>query len=538
MSDGRAFDILIFGFRNDIARARVLDFLHQLPPDRSGPAPLDRATSVPQRLFSALDRDDAQRLRAQLEDLGAQVMLLEAGSPTIGGSFETSAPAAAAPSKIRPLTLALVLALGVACYLWGATQRVQVPQLPAPPLQRDVPLDPYVGPPEPAKDNAAVRFNAEALELARSGEFRDAIDRLQAALDLAPADPVLTRNLQTLLLNRGAAELAADNLDDAAEHLDQAAQLGERVEVLQVLGVTYLRQGHYARAAATLERALQSAPSDQNSLLALAQVRLKQDRRPQALELLERAKEAGASAPGLDSALQQLSREVDAEWNFVRLESRHFRVSFADDDDRSAVRQVLGALEDAYETVGDKFNYYPQERTPVVLYTQQDFHAVTQTPDWAGAAFDGRIKLPVRGLARDDPGLARVVTHEYAHSVVARLSDGRCPVWLNEGRAVWSEEVEDGDHQAWAQAKIAGQELLSLEELSGSFTRLAAERAQVAYAESYLAVHTLVDRYGLRKLPALLEALSREHNLKDAFAATYPGDLDGFEQQLARRLSG
>ncbi len=536
MTDG-PFDILIFGFRNDIARARVLDFLHQLPPDRSGPAPLDRATSVPQRLFGALDRDDAQRLRAQLEDLGAQVMLLEAGSPTVGGSFETSPPAAA-PSKIRPLTLVLVVALGVACYLWGAAQRVQVLQLAPPPVQRDVPLEPYVSPSEPAKGDSAVRFNAQALELARSGEFREAIDRLQAALRLAPADPVLTRNLQTLLLNRGAAELAAENLDDAAEHLEQAAQLGERVEVLQALGVTYLRQGHYARAAATLERALQSVPSDQNSLLALAQVRLKQDRRPQALDLLQRAKEAGASGPHLDSALQQLSREVDAEWNFVRLESPHFRLSFADDDDRSAVRQVLGALEDAYETVGDKFNYFPHERTPVVLYTQQDFHAVTQTPDWAGAAFDGRIKLPVRGLTRDEPELARVVAHEYAHSVVARLSDGRCPVWLNEGLAVWSEEVEDGDHEAWAQAKVADQELFSFEELSGSFTHLAAERVQVAYAESYLAVRALVDRYGLRKLPALLGALSRERNLKDAFAATYPGDLDSFEQQLARRLSG
>ena len=40
------------------------------------------------------------------------------------------------------------------------------------------------------------------------------------------------------------------------------------------------------------------------------------------------------------------------------------------------------------------------EPTAVVLYTQRDFHAVTQTPDWAGAAYDGRIKLPVRGLSR------------------------------------------------------------------------------------------------------------------------------------------
>ena len=101
---------------------------------------------------------------------------------------------------------------------------------------------------------------------------------------------------------------------------------------------------------------------------------------------------------------------------------------------------MLDALEDAYDAVGRKFDYYPEARTPVVLYSQQDFHTVTQTPDWAGAAFDGRIKLPVRGLSTDDPGFQRVVRHEYAHSLVAQLAGPRCPVWLNEGLAVWAEE--------------------------------------------------------------------------------------------------
>ena len=41
-----------------------------------------------------------------------------------------------------------------------------------------------------------------------------------------------------------------------------------------------------------------------------------------------------------------------------------------------------------------------------------------------------------------------------------------------------------------------------------------------------------------RKIAALLHALGRTHNLKDAFAAVYPGDLAGFQQQLLRQLSG
>jgi len=253
---------------------------------------------------------------------------------------------------------------------------------------------------------------------------------------------------------------------------------------------------------------------------------------------LRRAKEAGARGPEVDRKLEQLGREIDAEWDFVELQSAHFRVSFADDEDRTTVRLVLDTLADAYDVAGSKFDYYPDGRTPVVLYTQQDFHTVTQTPDWAGAAFDGRIKLPVGGLTAADPAFARMVRHEYAHRVVVQLTGGRCPVWLNEGLAVWAEEEQDGEREAWAENRIADQELFSLEDLSGTFTALPAARVEVAYAESYLAVRTLIDRYGARKIPAFLTTVSRAPTFNEAFAAVYPGDLSGFQEQLLRQLSG
>jgi len=535
MADGGIFDVVVFGFRNDLARARVLEYLDHLPAARSGPLHLAPDTAFPQRLFTALRGDDAQQLRRELETLGAQVALIAAGSELVGDRL--LAAAEQRPRRdpgTRPLTLLLVVALGAAVSLWQH----------APPRQPPVPRPRYAQPaaapeehtaPEP---DPAVRFNTEAVQLASVQQFSDAVGRLEQALQLAPGDPTLTRNLQTVLLNWGIAELSAGQLDDASRHLEHAAGLGDRSEVLSALGVTYLRQADYGRAGDALDHALELESHDRNALLARAQIYLKEDKRPQALDLLQRAKEAGASGPEIDTLMQQLGREVDAEWDFVQLESRHFRVSFADDEERSAVRLVLATLEDAYDSVGRKLGSYPDEPTAVVLYTQQDFHAVTQTPDWAGAAFDGRIKIPVRGLTADDGSFSRLVRHEYAHSVIARLSGSACPVWLNEGLAVWAEEDADGERAAWAEAKIADQELFSLSQLAGSFTRLPATRAELAYAESYLAVRALIDRYGTRKLPTLLAALGRTHTMQEAFAAVYPGDFAGFERQLLQQLSG
>ena len=535
MADGSLFDVVLLGYRNDIARARTLEFLDRLPL-ALGPAPLDRPTGLPQRLFTAVAHEHAQRLREALEGCGAQVMLVEAGP--VEARPLTTVVLAEAPG-LRPrslLTFVLLVALGVVAYLWRAGE--PLPRRPPLPPRAAVPAAPLPVGDAQSEQGEAAQLNADAAALAASRDFPDAVARLQSALRLAPGDPTLTRNLQTVLLNWGIANLAVERLDDAAERLEAAAQLGERAEVLRALGITHLRDGDYPAAATALERALQLAPNDPNALLALAEVYLKQDQRAQALDLLHRAKEAGVRSPELDQKVAQLGREVDAEWDFVQTESAHFRVSFADSEDGRAVRLVLAALEEAYFTDGGKFEFYPADRTPVVLYTQQDFHNITQTPGWAGAAYDGRIKLPVRGLQADDAQLTRVVRHEYAHSLIAQLSNGRAPVWLNEGLAVWAEEAEEGEREAWAEQKIAGQELFTLGQLTNSFVQLPVGRAEVAYAQSYLAVRALIDQYGARKIPALLGNLAKNRSVSEAFAATYPGDLASFEERFLRQLTG
>jgi cytochrome c-type biogenesis protein CcmH/NrfG len=533
MADGLFFDVVLFGYRNDLARERVLESLHELPRLPAGPAPLGRDTPLPQRLFTTLELERAQQVCAQLEQLGAQVGMLQVGVPPVIG--RSVAAVDAERWRIRPLTVVLVLLLGGAIFLFPLTRPVPAPRR-QPVLRPATALEPLRTPPERVDAPLTAQLNTDAIQLTAAGKFADAVERLEHALRLLPNDPVLTRNLQTVLLNWGLADLGADKLADASDHLQRAARLGERAEVLRAQGVVYVRQAKYARATAALEQALQMAPQDPHALLALADAYLKQDKRPQALEVLQRAKEAGVRGPGLDKTVQQLSREVDAEWDFTQQQSRHFRASFADDDDRSTIRPVLNALEDAYDAVGRKFDFYPDDRTSVVLYAQRDFHTVTQTPDWAGAAFDGRIKLPVGGVSADDPAFQRVVRHEYAHSLVAQLAGPGCPVWLNEGLAVWAEEDLDRDHEEWAERHVADRELFRLGQLNGSFTVLPAGRVDVAYAESYLAVRALVDRYGARKIPKLLNAIRDGHNFSEAFESVYPGDFAGFERDFLQQI--
>ena len=162
---------------------------------------------------------------------------------------------------------------------------------------------------------------------------------------------------------------------------------------------------------------------------------------------------------------------------------------------------------------------------------------MTQVPSWTGGVFDGRIKLPVRGLEDDSPVLDRTLRHEFAHVLVSLLSRNRAPVWVSEGVAIWAEEGEDGEREDWARKTIGGERLLTLAELDGPFTRLPERRVPVAYAQSYLAVRAVLDSAGAVHLRQLLVSLGEGRTMDETFEAVLSTRLADFEADLVRDLT-
>jgi Flp pilus assembly protein TadD len=534
MAAFQAFDVVLLSWRDDMARAEGARVLARLPGVQRRPGDgQGSAMPLPRRVATMRDWTVAQHLAHALEACGAEVAVVPSSA-----EFGRTEPAGTRSPSQRPLTLLLLTLVVGAGWLWWQQPRTPQPRaFPA----LTLPAAPAAAPSgemQPTEDARVARLNAEALQLAGEGRYEDAVARLRRALDLAPQQPVVRNNLQTVLLSWGAHEMNAGRPESAMAPLETANQLGARADVLRWLGVARLQQADVAGAIAALEQAASLAPRDADTLVALAEAYLKQDRRPQALEVLQRAQDAGVRRPRIDELVSQLGREVDAEWDHVALQSPHFRLSFADDEDPASVRLVLDVLEDAYDRVGAKFQYFPADRTSVVLYTGQDFHLVTQTPPWAGGAFDGRIKLPIGGLSGAEPGFVRLVRHEYAHSLIGQLAGPTCPTWLNEGLAMWAEEEVDGERAAWARAHAAEQAWFSFDDLRDGFTKLPADRIELAYAQSYLVVRALLDRYGAHKVPDFLRAVARTRDVERAFNEVYPGDLASWEERLARDFGG
>jgi tetratricopeptide (TPR) repeat protein len=401
---------------------------------------------------------------------------------------------------------------------------------------------------DPAPDAApavplseAERLNREAVALAEGGELARAIELLRESRRLESGNDLYRTNLQAALINAGFADIGAERFREAIPRFTEALALGDRGEVRRGLGYAYYRVGNTDQARSNLERAVAQGAADSETYLTLGRIHLDRHDQTRALAMLEKAVDAGADQPGLADTIERLKRDAEAEADYHSLGSSHFVIKVEGREDTEAARTVLNALEDAYRRVGARFAYYPLERLEVVLYPDQTFREVTGSPHWSGGIYDGRIKMPIGGLARGSERLARTVRHEYAHAAIVTLSKGKTPVWLNEGLAQVAEETGDEGRANRLRMAVADGSVMSLTELEGGFTRFDRDQASLAYSQAYFAAKWLLDHKGGYNVRRLLEAMATAETTDAAFRSALGmpyADLERHMLAALERASG
>ena len=330
-----------------------------------------------------------------------------------------------------------------------------------------------------------------AVEAQRFGEALTAFD---AALESAPREP-------TLWFGAGAAAFMLGRDDQARESLEHALSLDPRlVEAARLLGELYHRAGQIEEAIGVYTDATAIAPDDAH----------------------------------LAEKLRDWEREDEIQGRFHESRGAHFRVLFEGPTDDAMARRIVELLESAYRDVGGTLRTYPSDPINVVLYTQEQFQDVTRLPTWAAAAYDGQIRVPVRGAMQSGhrAELRRVLTHEYVHAVVAQLAGRMAPVWLNEGLAT---ALEPGGLDGASATVASASGRPSLRALHVSFAGLPGVSASIAYAHSALAVDRMIGLRGASAVVLLLKDLAQGAAFDSAFHQRIAVRYDEFDR-MAKNL--
>jgi hypothetical protein len=215
------------------------------------------------------------------------------------------------------------------------------------------------------------------------------------------------------------------------------------------------------------------------------------------------------------AAAHAQARQDDAlHRTFQQAQGGRFTILFSGPEDSALADRAIDVLNTAYERIATALGTFPQRTITVVLYSQQQFQDVTRAPAWAAAAYDGSIRVPVRGALERPDELERVLSHELAHAVIQSIAPRGVPLWLGEGLAVTLEP----QGTARLEAELArSARRLTFDRLSRRFDDLNTEDARIAYAQSAVMARTLFEQAGGPAVVMILRDLAAGGTFEAAY---------------------
>ena len=337
----------------------------------------------------------------------------------------------------------------------------------------------------------------------------------------------------------GKHEFDRGDFKHASTYFESAVRLDpQNPAILNYYAALLVRTGNAAGALTYAERAVRAVPDSPDALAVLGYAQFALDRNREAMRSWKRSLELRPDA-ALQQYLEKAQREATAETDYTQRESSHFTLRYEGQQSSEAFRrQLLATLESHYDDLVRQLGIAPRLSIPVVLYTGHAFFDVTRAPSWSGAINDGKLRIPIEGLATVTPELSRVLKHELAHSFINQLSNGRCPQWLHEGIAQALEPKSISSNGRRLAQLFAAQHEVPYNALEGSFMNLSGMEATLAYDESLAAVEYIDQTYGVSELRRILDRLAQGSSTEAALRATIHSDYGQLGSEVGKYLAG
>jgi tetratricopeptide (TPR) repeat protein len=346
-----------------------------------------------------------------------------------------------------------------------------------------------------AGERAALAHHAAAQFELSHGDMEHALEDERTALTYAPDEPAMLMNVAYLHLRRSEYKQSLDYLERAR----RAAP--DNPDVPKLAGWAYYGMNKLSLAVAEWKRSLE----------------LRAD-------------------PEVVAALTKAQRDKQEEENYKENESSHFTLRYSGAAEPTLAREVLRTLEAHFSAIESELSFTPPDSIGVVLYTQEAFADITRAPGWVGALNDGRIRVPVQGLADVTSDLSRVLKHELTHSFVQQKTRGRAPTWIQEGLAQWMEGKRSGDSASFLVQIYDEKHAAPLGAMEGSWMGFNSETANYAYAWALANMEYIVQSDGMSDVERILDRIAAGSTTESAVREVLHTSYEDLTQSTAEYL--
>ncbi|MGN6727535.1 MAG: peptidase MA family metallohydrolase [Tepidisphaeraceae bacterium] len=289
------------------------------------------------------------------------------------------------------------------------------------------------------------------------------------------------------------------------------------------------------KAESLLKTAISRTPWETKPRHLLGDLYLNDGYNAQALAALEEAK---ALDPYNVKTINYL-RLLDDLSKYDQLATQHF-VIYSDKDADPIAAPAIGAyMESTYADICQVFNYWPNTKLIIQIYPHDDEFSVRMAGvpgvENFGVSF-GRVLAtiaPRAGTAQGNFNFARVLRHEFVHTINLLQTQERCPRWLTEGLAVWQEHVpfRFANVPPELYKRTMADELFSIRAFPMAFLRPKKPTdGEQAYTQGAYLAKYLEATYGQASIVRLLNAYGQSMSSEDAFHAATGKPMEQVER--------
>jgi tetratricopeptide (TPR) repeat protein len=356
----------------------------------------------------------------------------------------------------------------------------------------------------------------DARNLMQERRPQDAESPVQKVLAKQP------KNIEALglLAAVNALELKEDRVNEILHQVEaiDPNNASAYIEVAEQLDA--MRQ--YPRAIAKYQVAIQRAPWWTAALNGLGLLYTQSGDEDEAHKALDQAHQLDPFNLRTTNYLHLLDKMA----SYARKETDHFVVIYDPHTDPVIPEYFSEYLESVQSQVCASFNFTPQVKTYIEVFpTHEAFSVRTTGSTWlptVGASTGRVIALVAPRPGKATMGTfnwARVLRHEYTHTVTLGATDNRIAHWFTEGLAVYEERAPvPWEWVPMLYQAVTKKEFFPLDKLTWAFVRPKKPiDRQLAYAESYWICKYVEETYGHDAILKMLELMRHADRQEDVF---------------------